>query len=573
MPKILLYIIITVAVALLIFIFFHKEHYPSDEKTVMQGKEIFTKYCLSCHGLKAEGFGPPLGGITRILSENELKALIKNPSKAIEVTSSRAARQYARYKQVMPSFDWMKDEEVTSVLSYIHQQTELNDINPVSVKADTTAAAFTGRLIPPIKKSGLKIELEDVIQIPHLPGTTTDLGIVTLRPHPSGDGTLLVSDQNGIIYIIDGNRASIFLNICDYVKDFQNGPGIATGIGSFDFHPDFLNNGLLYILHAETYKGQKADYAIVTDSLKSVVQWVLSEWKMNHANDRAFSGTYRELLRLHAPNFAHGAQDLSFIPGLEKNDPEYGLLYFGYGDGGSNNIKHPELGHHLKSFLGSILRIDPSGHNSKNGNYGIPATNPFVNETDPGVVKEIYAFGFRNPHRLAWDKPNHNRMMATDIGESNIEELNIIEKGGDYGWPSREGNFGINTKKDPKTVYKISEPDLDLYKKPFVVYDHEEGNAISGGYVYEGDLTALKDKYIFGDIVNGRLFYVNVNPALSDSTIHELTIVRDGKETSLKEMSNTKRLHLRIAYDRRTGNMYVISKMDGMIRRIVKAYN
>ena len=107
------------------------------------------------------------------------------------------------------------------------------------------------------------------------------------------------------------------------------------------------------------------------------------------------------------------------------------------------------------------MRIDPAENNSKNGKYGIPADNPFVNETDPRAVREIYAYGFRNPHRLTWDPTNNNRLMVTDIGEANIEELNIVEKGGDYGWPNREGNFGITTTKDMKTVYKLSTSDLD----------------------------------------------------------------------------------------------------------------
>jgi glucose/arabinose dehydrogenase len=392
-----------------------------------------------------------------------------------------------------------------------------------------------------------------------------------LRPHPSGDGTLFVSDQNGIIYRINDGNAEIFLDARTYIKDFQSGPGIATGVGSFDFHPDFLNNGLLYITHAEIFKGQHADY-LISDSIKAEVQWILSEWKMDRVKDNVFKGTHRELLRLHAPTFGHGAQDIGFIPGLDKKDPNYGLLYFGFGDGGSNNIRRPEMGHRLKSFLGTILRIDPSGNNSRNGKYGIPADNPFVNETDPSAIKEIYAYGFRNPHRLAWDQTNGNRMMVTDIGESNIEEINIVEKGGDYGWPNREGNYGIATTKDLKTVYKLSESDLDFYKRPFAQYDHEEGNAISGGYVYEGDLLLLKNKYVFGDIVNGKLFYVNIDPQLSDSTIYELAILQNGKNTDLREMSHTKRLHLRIGYDRFAKELYVITKVDGKIRRISKVY-
>ncbi len=570
MKRAILYSISLVVIAIaVVYLLFPREEYPSDQETLAEGQDLFKKHCMSCHGVKDDGIGPPLGGITKLQSSESLVAFIVNPAKAIESGDERAVAQHLRYKLLMPTFAWMGESQIRSILAYLHQQTNQYQLEPVAIDKLNNAQGLTGRLVAPIQKSNIKVELEDVVQLPQS-GPSTDLGVVTLRAHPSGDGTLFASDQNGVIYRIKDGKAEIFLNIRDHITDFQSGPGIATGIGSFDFHPDYLNNGLIYISHAETYKGQLADYTI-SDSIKAEVQWIIGEWKMDDTKSTLFKGKHRELLRLHAPTFGHGCQDVSFIPGLQKGDPEYGLLYFGFGDGGSNNIKHPELGHHLKSFLGSIMRIDPAGNNSRNGKYGIPPSNPFANESDPLTVKEIYAFGFRNPHRMTWDRANGNRMMVTDIGESNIEELNIVENGGDYGWPIREGNYGIATVKDLKTVFKISDSDLALYKQPFAQYDHEDGNAISGGYVYEGDLMALKNKYIFGDIVNGRLFYVNIDPQLSDSTIYELTLVKDGKETTMKEMSQTKRLHLRIAFDHYQKELYIISKADGKIRRVANA--
>jgi len=546
----------------------NKNRYASDERTLSQGREIFTKNCISCHNLASDGIGPPLGGITNLLSKKALTDFVRNPSAIISSGEERARGLQIRYKQIMPSYEWMDEMEISSILSYIDHETEMHHLEALSLTNKTLIeTALTGNLAAPVKKSALKIEMEEIVQISKTKNSSPDLGIVTLRPHPSGEGTLFVGDQTGFIYRIQDGKAETFLDVSTHIKDFQSGPGIATGVGSFDFHPDFLNNGLIYITHAETYRGQVPDFAI-SDSLKAEVQWVLSEWKMDNVRDRVFRGTHRELLRLHAPTFAHGAQDLAFIQNLDKKDPDYGLLYLGYGDGGSNNIKRPELGHHLRSFLGTILRIDPRGNNSKNKKYGVPADNPFVNESDPFTIKEIYAYGFRNPHRLAWDPSNRNRMMVTDIGESNIEEINIIEKGGDYGWPNREGNFGITTTRDLKTVYTLDEKEGDFFKRPFVQYDHQVGNAISGGYVYEGDLTLLKNKYVFGDIVNGKLFYVNIDPLMTDSTIYELTIVQGGKETDLQEMSRAKRLHLRIGYDRLSGEMYVLTKVDGKIRRI-----
>jgi hypothetical protein len=248
------------------------------------------------------------------------------------------------------------------------------------------------------------------------------------------------------------------------------------------------------------------------------------------------------------------------------------MLYWGFGDGGSNNIRMPQLGHHPGSFLGTILRIDPLGKNSKNGKYGVPDDNPFVNQDDTSSLKEIYAYGFRNPHRMAWDRVHGNRMIVTDIGESNIEEINLVRKGGDYGWPNREGEFGIATLRDLKTVYRPPPSDKDHYLAPFAQYDHTEGFAISGGYVYEGPIALLRNKYIFGDIVNGRLFFVKMDSSLSDSTIYELKIVQSGSETDLRKMSGIRRLHLRVAYDRFSKRLYVITKSDGMIRTVVHAY-
>src|SRR5258706_11497177 len=429
----------------LVYLMMSRKRYATDEDTLAQGKKLFTKHCSSCHSLDENAMGPPVGGITNMLSEKALTDFIRNPAKVIGSGEERAVSLHARYKQTMPSFEWMQVKEVSSILSYIHYQTELHDIKGLSVNKDPAKIMLTGRLVNPVKKSELKIELEEIIQIPRIKDGPANLGIVTLRPYPSGDGTLVVSDQNGIIYRIHDGKAEIFLDIRKHIRDFQTGPGIATGLGSFDFHPDFLNNGLLYLTHAETFKGQPADYRVY-DSIRAEVQWILSEWKMDNAKDSVFKGKYRELLRLHPPTYHHGAQDIGFIPGLDKKDPDYGLLYLGFGDGGSNNIRQPQWGHHLRSFLGTILRIDPAGNNSRNGKYGIPAGNPFVNETDPSTIKEIYAYGFRNPHRLAWDPANGNRMMVADIGESNIEELNIVEKACDYGWPSREGNYGIATK-------------------------------------------------------------------------------------------------------------------------------
>jgi mono/diheme cytochrome c family protein len=541
-----------------------------DEASLARGKDLFTKHCISCHELQDDGIGPPLGGVTSVVTEQQLVSFIKRPSKYIDSEDVRLSLLKQKYKLVMPPFEWLPEEDISAIVAYLKQQTELFDIPPLDLAQQSKEAGLSGQLVSKPQPSGISIELEEVVQLPAL-GESSDLGVVTLRSSPVGDGAIFVSDQHGVIYRIKDRKAAVFMDLRNELPDFQSGPGIATGLGSFDFHPDFQSNGLLYISHAEAYKGQPADY-VISDTVRSVAQWIVGEWEADNPMDTVFSGSYRELLRVHAPTFAHGMQDVGFIPGLDKTHPDYGLLYFGYGDGGSNNIHHPELGHNPQSFLGSIMRIDPAGSNSKNGKYGIPAGNPFSKDTGDGVVREIYAYGFRNPHRMAWDEANNYRLFVTDIGEANIEELNIVIAGGDYGWPVREGNFGINTIKDLKAVYEVSATDQLLYKGPFAQYDHETGNAISGGYVYRGNLEALKEKYVFGDIVNGKLFFVNVNPQLSDSTVYQLSVAKNGKETTMQELTGIKRQHLRIGYDHIQKEMYIITKADGKIWEIVKAY-
>ena len=136
----------------------------------------------------------------------------------------------------MPAFAWMQEKEISSILSYIHHESQLHHIEATSIPDDSASIGLTGRLVAPIKKSGLKIELEEVVQIPRIKDTSPDLGIATLRAHPSGDGTIFVSDQNGVLYKVSQDKADIFLDVRKYIKDFQSGPGIATGVGSFDFH-------------------------------------------------------------------------------------------------------------------------------------------------------------------------------------------------------------------------------------------------------------------------------------------------------------------------------------------------
>ena len=177
---------------------------------------------------------------------------------------------------------------------------------------------------------------------------------------------------------------------------------------------------------------------------------IITEW---HANDPAanmFDGTRRELLRVAnvTRNMSHPFGYVGFNPTAEPGDPDYGLLYtsgsdLGFSNGAGPNSENPTQTQRLDSVITAILRIDPRSPTETNGtkglgDYTIPGINPFADDDEPDTLGEIYAYGFRNAHRISWDLTD-GTMFATDIGMNHIEEVNIVHEGGNYGWMPREG--------------------------------------------------------------------------------------------------------------------------------------
>jgi len=165
-------------------------------------------------------------------------------------------------------------------------------------------------------------------------------------------------------------------------------------------------------------------------------------------------------------------------------------------------------------------------------------------------------------------------MLITDIGHANAEEINLGLVGADYGWPEREGNFLINHRAKMDRVFALPEEDTTLqYTYPVALYDHDEGKAISGGFVYNGkNIPLLIGKYIFGDIVNGRMFYVE-NNALQfgeQAPVHELDIEVAGKITSFQELSGSKKTDLRFGVGLQD-EFYLYTKADGKIYKVIAA--
>ena len=181
-----------------------------------------------------------------------------------------------------------------------------------------------------------------------------------------------------------------------------------------------------------------------------------------------------------------------------------GFLYFTVGDGGNADDQgngHLPNGNAQDNtrILGKISRIDVDTRNSANGNYGVPSDNPFVN--DSGALPEIYAYGLRNPFSFSFDKLTGDLLLG-DVGQNNVEEADKIVKGGNYGWNIKEGTFFFDpngTNNGFVTTAPVRAVPTDLVE-PFTEYDHDEGEAIIGGYMYRGGAIAeLSGKYVFGD--------------------------------------------------------------------------
>ena len=538
----------------------------TDSLTIVKGEAVFDQHCSGCHSFRHDGIGPMLSGLTKEVSPDWIHNFIKDPQQQISSGDKRANQLRERYKVVMPSFAGLRDAEVDAIIAYMHTQ-----------KSSPKQAIKTeGELLDPIPDtialSNLVVGMKQVAQIP----ASSDSGRlpltrITKLDYQPKTGVLFINDLRGKLYKLEHGNPTEFLNIPKLKPKFINEPGLATGLGSFAFHPDFDRNGLLYTTHTEPPGSAKADFAYA-DSIKVTVQWVLTEWKINPGGMPAEPQS-RELLRINMVTGIHGVQEITFNPGAKRGDKDYGLLYVGVGDGGCVENGYEFLAHSTQKVWGSILRIDPAGKNSRNGQYGIPADNPFAKSQQSETVKEIYAYGFRNPHRITWTKSG--KMLACNIGQANSEALYLIMPGHDYGWPLREGTFATLEMHD--NLGKVGPlPANDSINKityPVAQYDHDEGLAISGGFEYVGNaIPELKGKYLFGDIPSGKLFFVNIDDLQlgKQAPIKEWQVKVDGRIRTLKDMCGNDRVDLHFGRDAQN-ELYILTKPDGKVYKLVNA--
>ncbi len=305
---------------------------------------------------------------------------------------------------------------------------------------------------------------------------------------------LYAADQMGMIYSFenrpDVSSSHVLLDIQAKVTQwYESGANNEQGLLGLAMHPKFTENGQFFVYYTrrENHTAVVSRYQVKTDN----------PLEADPASEQV-------LLEVAQPFQNHNGGSIEFGPD--------GLLYIGLGDGGFRNDPLASA-QDRGQLLGSILRIDVDHHDAGK-NYAIPGDNPFVDVA--GARPEIYAYGIRNPWRIAFDKPT-GRLWVGDVGQELWEEVDIIEKGGNYGWSNREGThpFGNRPVRD----------DVSAPIDPVWEYDHGVGKSITGGRVYRSDrVPELVGKYIYADYVSGAIWALSYDESTGKATRNEQII-------------------------------------------------
>ncbi|MEE8394978.1 MAG: PQQ-dependent sugar dehydrogenase [bacterium] len=292
---------------------------------------------------------------------------------------------------------------------------------------------------------------------------------VHLTAAPDGSGRLAVVEQDGRIlwFRPQARRAEgVLLDIRDRVST----AGWEEGLLSLAFHPRFGENRELFVYY----------------SAASPRRSVVARFRADAATGRADAAGEERLLQVRQPYANHNGGQIAFGPD--------GYLYIGLGDGGWAGDPLGN-GQNRKTLLGALLRIDVERRQGSLA-YAIPPDNPFAKG---GGKPEIWAYGLRNPWRFSFDR-NTGALYAADVGQGEIEEVDLIVRGGNYGWNRMEGTACYRPPSGCRT------PGLLL---PIAEYTHALGNSITGGFVYRGrQLPWLRGRYLFGDYGSGTIWSI-----------------------------------------------------------------
>lgn len=393
-------------------------------------------------------------------------------------------------------------------------------------------SACNPRAIPPTK-----VRLELVAN-----GFTSP---VTVVDPDDGSQRLFVVDQTGLIWVIsEGHRLELpFLDLSEQVIEL-NSFYDERGLLGLAFHPDFISNGRFYV-----------SYSAPPQAGLSPEEWDhtthVSEFRVSSDDaNRADIDSERILLAIDKPGYNYEAGHIAFGPD--------GYLYIATGD----SVRDPsgEAGKYAQdtsSLLGKILRIDVNRTTEEGQPYEVPADNPFVSGHGG---PEIFAYGFRNPYRFSFDVSGSERprLFVADVGQTMMEEVSLVEVGGNYGWPIREGTSCFNAQNWSQPL--VSCP-INGLTEPIIAYAHAgDLSAIIGGVVYRGEaIPELTGGYVFGDWGRGNGHLFVAQPPYFGSGLWEITEIQldipDGK-TGIGQL-------LGVGQDQK-GELYLLTKAPGL---------
>lgn len=398
---------------------------------------------------------------------------------------------------------------------------------------------------------------------------------------PDGSGRLYVPDLNGPLYLLeeDGTEHR-YLDAREEFPNFFSGRGMGSGFGFAAFHPDFGDNGLFYTVHTE--RGGSTDQQPLTyaPQRSTFSHSVITEWDATDPAADTFRGTRREVMRVAFQTQIHAVQQIDFNPTAGPGDPDRGMLYVAVGDGGAG--VGTDVPQEQDTPYGKILRIDPRADDAASGTFGIPEDNPFVGRD--GWLPEIWALGMRDPHRFSWDAGGDHRMYLGHIGQHAIEGVYELRPGDNLGWSEVEGRYLYDPTNECNLYTMTDEVAAKGYTYPVASFDHDppagwpcrsdSGHGISGGLVHRGhDLPGLQGKYVFGDLVDGRVFWTHAGQMRQETgreaTLHEMQLWdTDGRRLRMTDFVDDARVDLRFGTDADRG-LYLLAKANGTVWKVV----
>jgi hypothetical protein len=430
----------------------------------------------------------------------------------------------------------------------------------------------------------IRVNFVEFASIPDIDGDPARMMRLVDEP---GTGRIFVNDMQGPIYTVsyDGQTVTKYIDIndSDWDVDVQS-RSRETGFQSFALHPQFGEPGTegygkFYTWTDSRNKSPEPDFT--PSGRGDSHDTVLHEWTAQNPADTSYDGgPPRELLRVQQPFGNHNGGQIGFSSLAQPGDADFGLLYVSVADGGSGGDPYNQA-QNLSSAFGKILRIDPNGSNSTNGEYGIPDNNPFATDGDAATLGEIYAYGVRNAQRFAWDSANGNMFLA-DIGQNTVEKLTLVTAGANLGWNLWEGSFRYVNREisladqrgDPSVTYPVAEWGQ---RDPLL----QRQSAAAGLHVYRDDaIPQLANLVLFADQPSGEIFYIQADdlPSGGQDAIRRVLLNDDNEAKTLLQLIREKNREQRRSRASRAdlrfdggpeGQVYLLNKYDGIIRLLV----